>query len=850
MRRLITATFQVCVLAGCGFLLSCSSSSSTRVVNNPIPASVSLAPAPTASMEVGKALVFSASARNGRGTALTETFTFQSSDPSVVTVSNSGIACAGVWDSVTSPVVCTPGASGIAQVTAIANGVSSPPVTVYVHQHVTKVVIQPVPGQPPTLSSACLSRDVNHMGPEKILYQAFAFGGPGGSSDLTSSVGPFAWSTVSQTFGSAAVSLSSAGTSAPLNQEVATASFPGTTSIIASAGGVNSQPFQFTTCPVQSISLQLAPGSTNVLTQSSSATINATVKDSLGMDITGLTLTWSSSSPQAISVAGIGSSLFGSVGTVSASTTGRASVTASCTPPSCNGGFSPAMPIYPTNVLTFQSSSTAAPPTTITYVTTSACSGTTLSCTTRVVPITRSSATAQFSAGSPINLPFTPNSFALGRSSAGTAFLGVDSVGFNSQGLMALAGSSASTLANAAGRVLGVSPDSNTVILSDTVDSPSRLNVCRNCSTSGRTLSTIFFPNAVAAAFSPDNLKAYIVSTSPCPGGGGNGCILIYSQVDSPQYVPLSAPASDAAFIGNGSAGYIGEVSQTEFMPTCGPNSAASLTAVNFPAQYLRPLSDGMSLLALTPPNLQTVTAAISGNPSGTLPGCPSPRGFLNITNTVGPAVNLGTGSFVPNQFFLSPDGTTAYILAKTGSGAALPFFIKFDITTGLSSQFSLAGGALPLRAGISRIGDLLIVGANDNSVHIVDTLTGVDLQQLPLSFPNASLCIGPGNPATQVAVAALSISAAQQSAPPLTNTTFTYSIQNGATPQVGQSLVLTGMSDSGNNGTFTILGVNPATSSSGTITVSNPAGVTASGQTGSGTVPLTCNPDLLVTVP
>jgi hypothetical protein len=97
------------------------------------------------------------------------------------------------------------------------------------------------------------------------------------------------------------------------------------------------------------------------------------------------------------------------------------------------------------------------------------------------------------------------------------------------------------------------------------------------------------------------------------------------------------------------------------------------------------------------------------------------------------------------------------------------------------------------------------------------------------------------------VATAALSISSAQQSG---TNTIFTYSLQNGATPQVGQTLVLTGMLDSGNNGTFTILAVNAATSSSGVITVSNPAGVTASGQTGSGTVPLTCNPDLLVTVP
>jgi len=413
---------------------------------------------------------------------------------------------------------------------------------------------------------------------------------------------------------------------------------------------------------------------------------------------------------------------------------------------------------------------------------------------------------------------------------------------------MVFSGGSVSPLGGAAGRVLAVSPDNATVILSDTVDSPSRINICKNCNLNSRSFSTILFPNASAAAFSPDNLKAYIVSSSPCPGGGGNGCILVYSQVDSLQYVPLSGPASDAAFIGNGTAGFIGEGGQAEFLPTCGPNGVGSLGSVNFAAQSLQPLSDGMSLLALTPPNLQTITASITGSatPSNSI-GCPAPRGFLNIANTLGPVVNLGTGSFVTKQFFLSPDSSKAYIIAQTGTGAYFPFILAFDIASGTASQISLAGNAIPLSAGISRVGDVLVVGANDNSVHVIDTQSGLDLQQVPLSFPNASLCIGPGNPATQVAIASLTISSAQQSG---TNTIFTYSLQNGATPQVGQTLVLTGMSDSGNNGTFTILAGNAATSNSGTLTVSNPAGVTASGQAGTGTVPLSCNPDLLVTLP
>jgi len=208
----------------------------------------------------------------------------------------------------------------------------------------------------------------------------------------------------------------------------------------------------------------------------------------------------------------------------------------------------------------------------------------------------------------------------------------------------------------------------------------------------------------------------------------------------------------------------------------------------------------------------------------------------------------LGTGSFVPKQFFLSRDGTVAYILAQTSTGASFPFIITFNLQTDVSSQISLSGSALPLSAGISPAGDELLVGADDGQIHVIETATGLDIQQVQLSFANnTSLCIGPGNPATQVEVASLTISAAQQIS---TNTVYTYSISNGSTPQVGQSLVLTGMTDTNNNGAFTITAVNPASSSSGTITVVNPAGVNATGQAGSGTVPLTCNPDLVVVAP
>jgi len=80
----------------------------------------------------------------------------------------------------------------------------------------------------------------------------------------------------------------------------------------------------------------------------------------------------------------------------------------------------------------------------------------------------------------------------------------------------------------------------------------------------------------------------------------------------------------------------------------------------------------------------------------------------------------------------------------------------------------------------------------------------------------------------------AVTISAASQSGP---TTTYTYTLTAGADLQTGESIVITGMTESGNNGTFTISSVVAGTS----FTVSNANGVTNSTEAGTGTVPV-CN--------
>lgn len=870
MGRFACRATLACIALGCVLLFaSCSSSKATRVVPNQVPASVSLTPSPDVSLELGKTGTFSAAAHNSAGTALNETFTFQSSNPAVVTVSNNGIACAGTWDSLTSPVVCTPGSNGTADVTASARGVSSPPVTVYVHQHITNIVIEKAPNQSPTLSTLCLSKRAPSGEPESTLYQAFAFNG---NTDITNSVGPFSWQAVpltGRTTNAVSLATPSAGTvgcvESPqgqcLNQQSATASVPGSAFFFASASGVNSQPAQFTTCPVQSISIGALsnPATSFVVNTGTTTTLNATVTDILGMIITGVPLTWSSSNPASLSVpaAGTASTVYGSVGSVGAPAIGAGAITASCLPPVCNGGITPSLPIYATQPIRLDVRSSSAPAAPTVFVSSTGCdpSGnpTNQSCTTRVVPISRSGTNAEFVAGTPATLPFAPNSLVF--SAQGTnAYLGINTLAFGTQAAMVVNGSSVSQVANVAGKVLAISPDGTTAIFSDTTDTPNRVFICQGCNSStSQNVSSILLDGASAAAFAPDSAsgaiygKAYVVSGKPCPGSAMPGCLLVFSKVDAQKLVPLSASASDVTFIGNGVLGYIagGDPAGTAFLPTCDdPTAPGSIGPVALSSQLIRALPDGQSALALAPPNVQTVTANISGSPAVGVPGCPAPRGFLTINNAVGSSVGLGTGSFTPTQFLISPNGSNAYVLGETGSGVAtarLPFIIAFDLATDSPSDISLAGNAVPLSASVSPSGDLLFVGADDGAVHVINTSTQLDTQQITLSFPQSSLCVGPGNPATQVETS-LTITDVSQSG---SNATYTYSSLSGPALQVGETILVRGMSDPANNGTFTI-----ASLGNETFTVVNANGVTASGQSGSASSGVICNPDLVAVKP
>jgi hypothetical protein len=727
---LVIILFFASLLPGCGS----STSSVTTNTSSPIPAKLSLSPTPTASLEVGNTLSFTGTAEDNKATAITETVSYQSSNPAILTISTGGLACAGSWDSLSSPAVCTPGPVGVAQVTAVAHGVSSPPTTVYVHQHIDSITISPVPTQtPPTASCFSAASTTLQLPAQSFDYQATALSH---GLDITSTVGLFSWQAAS----SSVVTLATATVSSPIaglqpGQVQATANTPGLTQIYASVGGTTSLPFDFMTCPVQSIALTInsAPVSQITLARSGTQTVLAVVTDTRGIPISGSFLTWCSSEPSSVSTSATncggptGAAL--SMTVTAAQAGGGSAVIASCTPPVCNIGLLPSTAIYPQAALQVivNAATTSTSNSDALWVTSTDC-GTMIGCTTSLIPVTftyGSTTTAASSIGTTVSLPATPNSLVF--NGQGTrAYLGTDSTALSTKGLMVL-DPSANTVTEypTAGKVLAVSPDGTAALVSNTVETPNQVYVFSCTGTSGACGSTNVFPlnitGATAAAFSPDGLKAYILAGST---------LSVFSKIDAVQTIALAAPATDVAFLANGGVGYMagGDPAGVSFLPVCDSASSA-IGNVSVPtAGFIRALPDGKTMLALTPPNIQTFTVGITGT------GCAAPRpffaGFLTVTNTPNAPVNLGQGNFVPSQLIISPDGLTAYVVASN-SGNVLAFNINAQTT----SAMPLKGNVLPVGSSLNIDGSKLYVAASDGMIHVLDTLTAVDSEQI--SFPN-----------------------------------------------------------------------------------------------------------------
>jgi len=692
----------------------CSSGKAVNASSFAVPTSIALVPQNSVSLELGTNQQFTATPLDSSRTPITEPVFYQSSNSAVVTVAVNGLVCAGTWDSLSVPQICSPGPVGFADITASAQGVSSPTTRVYVHQHIDNVVITPVPPAP---ASACLTAREGTPVAHTAAYQATAFSR---GVDITATAGQFSWQMLNTdvaTLSTTASGLVNIVNGQSLNQVEITAKIPGVTPLFAIIGTATSVPFSLTTCLVQSIQLEVT-GSTGT-----SKDISPTVTDTSGTNITltNVPLTWSSSASASVSVTG---------GAVTATAGGGgATIVASCTPPTCNIGLLPSTPIFPESAVTMVPESNTSTSATV-YVSSSGC-GTVDACVSTLVSVT----TQPTKVGSPMILPATPNSLVFDPKGA-NIYVGTNSGLLGNKGLSVIAagGTTVNEFSSTPGKVLAISPDSSKVVVSDTTDSPNQVFVF---DASTNIPATFRITGATAADFSPDSLKAFILAGST---------LYVYSKLDALLAKPLTAPANDVSFLAEGAFAYLagGNPSGVTVQRTC-DNSQADTVIVSPVPTFLKTLPGQAQLIngdpgppndpppfhiiGLAPPLIEIISAHPPTKTFWT--GCTP----TVVNNDPLPATfDLGRGNFAASQLIISQDGSTAYIVTPDFNS-----ILVFNIGAKTTSAIPLVGTGFPLHASLTPDGTQLYVGSSDGTVHVLQTNTGSDVEQI--AFPSPGLC-------------------------------------------------------------------------------------------------------------
>ena len=718
-------------------LVGCGGGSSSGTL--PTPASVTITPnGNSVSVELGQTLQFTGTALNNvRQQVTIVPVTYNSTNPSVLTFvpNGAGLACAGSWNATAQ--VCTGGSIGVTQVTALANGVSSPIVTVYVHDHVDTVQfkeffpINPPPPPSPCVTSALVPGVQNFRN-----YQARAFSN---TVDITNSVGSFTFSQVSGTV----VTLNTSepelnnNNGSQVTEVRATAGRPGITQIFASVGGVNSAPIPFETCLIQSIQLQVGSASTNttfsIAKGGAGVVVTPTVfdRDNPPRELTVAQatplLTWASLSPSNATVS--------TSGNVTSRAVGGTSITASCLPPNCNVGStngSPPtqQPVYPTNVITGTVTGTSSTGTVYVTSTCNTGSGVVQGCQPNLLPINTSTNVI----GNRVTLPSAPNTFMFNPQGT-KGLLG------STEGLMVFTpGSSASSspiaqFNSAPGVLLAISNDGNSAIVADNKHTPNQVflvNITTNA------VTPLLINGATAAAFSPDGYKIFITATDPTQTPAYH--LYVFATTLALQAIPLSAPVTGISFYANGAVAFLngGAPNAVTVYNVCDlPNNpdpiAATIPVPNQPTFFQAAL-DGQNAIGLDSPNVDIFfPTTLTPPPAGLT--CP-----FALSTPTPQIVNLGQANFTPLKMIVTPDSSKAYILAKDRGSV---FVYNFGVNT--VSAIALNNSPAPVSASLSSDGSQLYVGANDGALHALSTVASVDLQQI--TFPpnngtnNNALC-------------------------------------------------------------------------------------------------------------
>jgi hypothetical protein len=532
---------------------------------------------------------------------------------------------------------------------------------------------------------------------------------------------------------------------------LATAEQPGATIVTATVALTGSSAGFFSTCPPADIALSY-PGSTTgttniIVNQNNTQPISATVTDTLGKPITGLSLEYVSTTPITIPAS--------SNGTVTPPFPGQAAITAICQPPTCNTAPQSELGVFGNGKAVTSKPVTITTPgtnSTLLYIASTDSQ--------YIVPVDFT----QTQLGAPVRLPFVPNSIAMSNDLT-NIYLGSDTelMVVNSA---TLAVSKQDTTVH--GVVLSVSPDNSTVVISDPVRQQIYLY-----NASG-TISSTYGGVGTHAAWSPDSQTVYIAAgnqilvhstfsgwkqLSPATSGG--------TAVND---VTVTVPAVGAYFSGpvTTARGYCPvTTSDTSTAPPTVSNvfypTADSVAALT---DRLAATNDGFHILGANASaatlndiqvNLAPVAATTNGPGSLTASGgitCPTNGGGLTFSSVVAPIPLTG---IVPTAItgVLPTSNSKVAFVTYTGTGGVLPYYVPPTFgaggnTSGVAipgtyNTIPLTAPAIaPVAGTISSDNSTLYVGTSgDALVHLINTGTFTDTKTIAPNLPSATGAAG-----------------------------------------------------------------------------------------------------------
>jgi hypothetical protein len=252
-------------------------------------------------------------------------------------------------------------------------------------------------------------------------------------------------------------------------------------------------------------------------------------------------------------------------------------------------------------------------------------------------------------------------------------------------------------------------------------------------------------------------LKAYIL------GNGGN-TLYVYSILQAPLTIPLSAPATSIAFSSTGAFAFIAGGSSTsniDVLNTCN-NSPVSLALTGLPTtptllKMVPAVSAPMgnaTVPLLNQSDLANLDVFVGLDNTGidviatttTTPLVPPPPALcpqqqIALAQTVATStafapvhINLQRGTFHPLNFFVAPGGAAVYIVTSDQG------VLIYNFVTSSVSAIPLSGGAAPVAADITADGQFLYVAGTDGILHELDTNTATDVMEVPFyQLPNSS---------------------------------------------------------------------------------------------------------------